>query len=148
MYIHPPRLWPLGLDAHTHLYACAHMAGRAHVSTQSAQKVWRALSPMVRHLAATVWFKECSQRQEGGRVLRVEGEGLSIWKNGKHCYSQYWQVNILYQSFQPDEYYNKRKQNVSILPMACVTGWHFIGDAYCKWLLPSFLCPQHSIYLF
>lgn len=36
---------------------------------------------MVKHLARAVWFQECSQRQEGGRVLRTEEEGLSIWKN-------------------------------------------------------------------
>lgn len=36
---------------------------------------------MVKHLAAAVWFQEFSQRQEGGRVLRTEEEGPSIWKN-------------------------------------------------------------------
>ncbi len=36
---------------------------------------------MVKHLAAAVWFQECSQQQEGGGVLRTEEEGPSIWKN-------------------------------------------------------------------
>lgn len=36
---------------------------------------------MDRHLAAAVWFQECSQQQEAGRVLRIEQEGLSSWKS-------------------------------------------------------------------
>lgn len=80
--VHPPKPRPLGLRAHarahvrTHTPTCvpANTWRQAHAQTVCTE-VWRALSPMVRHLAAAVWFVECSQLEEGGGVLRAKGGG-------------------------------------------------------------------------
>lgn len=71
-FIHPPRLWPFGLSTH----------GQTYVQTQSVYtEVRKALSPMVKHFTATVWFQECSRQQEsdgfksrGGRAVYLENQ--------------------------------------------------------------------------